>query len=139
MRDLTEGQRNRHLKATVCCICRRADRSFDGEHADWRKVHDHDYVTGYYIGDAHDLCNRQRNVIYDVPVFFHNLRGYDGHLIVKEMATHPGRAMRPIGKNMERYLQIMWGRNMVFRDSLQFLAQSLQTLVDSLVKCEKPN
>ena len=27
---------------------------------------------------------------------------------------------------------------MVFRDSLQFLAQSLQTLVDSLAKCEKP-
>ena len=28
---------------------------------------------------------------------------------------------------------------MVFRDSLQFLAQSLQTLVDSLAKCERPN
>ena len=40
---------------------------------------------------------------------------------------------------MERYLQIKWGRNRVFRDSLQFLAQSLQTLVDSLAKCEKLN
>ena len=75
MRDLTESQRNRHLEATVCCICRRADRPFDGEHADWRKVHDHDHVTGYYIGAAHDLCNRQRKVIYDVPVFFLTLRG----------------------------------------------------------------
>ena len=28
---------------------------------------------------------------------------------------------------------------MVFRDSLKFLAQSLQTLVDSLAKCENPN
>ena len=28
---------------------------------------------------------------------------------------------------------------MVFRFSLKFLAQSLQTLVDSLAKCEKPN
>ena len=28
---------------------------------------------------------------------------------------------------------------MLFRDSFQFLAQSLQTLVDSLDKCEKPN
>ena len=139
MRNLTEAQRNRNLEATVCCICRRVDRPFDGEHADWRKVHDHDHVTGYYIGAAHDLCNRQRKVIYDVPVFFHNLRGYDGHLIVKEMATYPGRAIKPIGQNMERYLQIKWGRNMVFRDSLQFLAQLLQTLVDSLSKCEKPN
>ena len=37
---------------------------------------------------------------------------------------------------MERYVQIKWERHMVFQDSLQFLAQSLQTLVDSLAKCE---
>ena len=114
MRDLTETQRKRHLEATVCCICRRTDRPFDGKHADWRMVHDNDHVTGYYIGAAHDLCNRQRKVIYDVPVFFHNLHGYDGHLIDKEMATYPGRAIKPIGQNMERYLQIKWGRHMVF-------------------------
>ena len=77
MRDLTESQSNRHLEATVCCICRSADRPIDGNHADWLKVHDKDHVTGYYIGAAHDLCNRQRKVIYDVPVFCHNLRGYD--------------------------------------------------------------
>ena len=58
MRNLTEAQRNRHLEATVCCICRRSDRPFDGENADWRKVHDHDHVTGYYIGAAHEHCNR---------------------------------------------------------------------------------
>ena len=55
------------------------------------------------------------------------------------MATYAGRAIKPIGQNMERYLQIKWGKNMVFRDSLQFLAQSHRTLVDSLAKCEKPN
>ena len=139
MRNLTEAHRNRHLEEIVSCIFRRADRPFDGEHADWRNLHDHDHVTEYYIGAAHDFCNRQRKVINDVPVFFHNLRGYDGHLIVKKMATYAGRTIKPIGQNMERYLQINWGRHMVFRDSLQFLAQSLQTLVDSLAKCEKPN
>ena len=85
--NLTEAQRNRHLEATFCCICRLVDRHFDGEHADWRKVHDHDHVTGYYNGAAQDLCTGQSKVIYDVPVFFHNLRGYDGHLIVIELAT----------------------------------------------------
>ena len=59
MRNLTEAQRNCPLEATVCCICRRADRPFDGEHADWRKVHDHDHVIGYYIGAAHDLIPRR--------------------------------------------------------------------------------
>ena len=55
------------------------------------------------------------------------------------MATYAGRAIKPIAQNMERYLRIKWGRNMVLRDSLQLLAQLLQTLVDSLAKCEKPN
>ena len=55
MKDLTEAQRRRHLEATECCICHRADRPFDPEHADWWKVHDHDHVTVYYIGAAHDL------------------------------------------------------------------------------------
>ena len=69
MKDLTEAQRPRNLEANECCICHRADRPFDPEHADWRKVHDHDHVTGYYIGALHDLCNRQHKVVYNVPVF----------------------------------------------------------------------
>ena len=40
---------------------------------------------------------------------------------------------------MKRYLQIIWNRNMVFRDSLQFVAQSLQTRFDSLANCGRPN
>ena len=47
MRNLTEALPNRYLDTIVCCICRRADRLFDREHADWRKEHDHDNVTGY--------------------------------------------------------------------------------------------
>ena len=82
MKNLTEAKRNCHIKAIVCCICRCADSPFDGEHVDCHKVHEHDHVTGYYIGAAHDLCNRQRKVIYYVLVFFDN-RGYDKYLIVK--------------------------------------------------------
>ena len=67
------------------------------------------------------------------------MRGYDGHLIVQEIAIYRDRAIKPIGQNMERYLEIKWGRHMVFRYSLQFLTQSLETLVDSLTKCEQPN
>ena len=35
---------------------------------------------------------------------------------------------------MEKYLQVEWGKNMVFRDSLQFLHSSLEQLVASLAK-----
>ena len=67
-------------------------------------MHNHDDITNYYIGAAHDICNRKRKVIYDAPLFFDYLRGYDKHLIVKELATYVGRAIKPIGQNMERYL-----------------------------------
>ena len=72
-------------------------------------------------------------------MFFNNLQSYDGHLIVKEIAVYLDIAIIPIGINMERYLEITCGRHMVFCDSLQFLAQSLQTLDDFVVKCDKPN
>jgi len=35
---------------------------------------------------------------------------------------------------MERYLQVVWGKNLVFRDSLQHLTSSLEKLVESLMK-----
>ena len=39
-----------------------------------------------------------------------------------------------IGQNLEKYLQVQWGPNIVFRHSLQFLTSSLDSLVKSLAK-----
>ena len=38
---------------------------------------------------------------------------------------------------MERYLQLEWGENIVFRDSFQHLSSSLERLVESLLKVGK--
>ena len=40
---------------------------------------------------------------------------------------------------MEKYLQVEWGLNMVFRDSLQFLSVSLEQLTASLAKVGREN
>ena len=40
---------------------------------------------------------------------------------------------------MEKYLQVEWGPNMVFRDSLQFLSASLEQLAASLAKVGREN
>ena len=40
---------------------------------------------------------------------------------------------------MEKYLQIVWGENIVFRDSLQFLFSSLDALSGSLAKSGREN
>ena len=40
---------------------------------------------------------------------------------------------------MEKYLQVQWGLNIVFRDFLQFLTSSLDSLVKSLAKTKRQN
>ena len=61
---------NRNIKMRPLRSMR--DRAFDLESPNDRKVADHDHVTRYYFGAAHDECNRKRRVVYDIPVFFHN-------------------------------------------------------------------
>ena len=45
--------------------------------------------------------------------------------------------MAPIGQTMEKYLQLKWGKNLVFRDSLQHMSSSLEALVESLRKTDE--
>ena len=52
-------------------------------------VRDHDHMTGKYRGAAHNECNfklKLNSKTAPIPVFFHNLKGYDGHLLMQAMA-----------------------------------------------------
>ena len=127
----------RSLTMRLCHICR---KPFEGDQ-DPRgfKVRDHDHVTGWFIAAAHQQCNLQRSVNYQIPVFFHNFRGYDSHLIVHKFPNIQDRKLKVIGQNMEKYLQVQWGPNIVFRDFLQFLTFFLDSLVKSLAKTGRQN
>ena len=72
-------------------------------------------------------------------MFFHYFRGYDSHLIVHEFPNIQDRKLKVIGQNMEKYLRMQWGPNIVFRDSLQFLTSSFDSLVKSLAKTGRQN
>ena len=52
---------------------------------DDNKVRDHCHITGKCRGAAHCSCNINLKVSKKVPVIFHNLKGYDSHLIFKEL------------------------------------------------------
>jgi len=58
---------------TNCWIWRK-----DFEEGDVR-VRDHCHFTGKYRGAAHQKCNALFEKPKFVPVFFHNLSGYDAH------------------------------------------------------------
>ena len=49
------------------------------------KIRDHHPITGKYRGSAHSDCNINLKLTKKVPVVFHNLRGYDSHLIMQEL------------------------------------------------------
>ena len=74
MRTLSEEQEIKHNYAKECCICHNKKRPFDASSDDWRKVRNQDHETGYYIGAAHNLCNKRRRVMFQIPIFIQNLR-----------------------------------------------------------------
>jgi len=73
---MTATDRKAFHGATGCYIC-------GGELGNDR-VRDHCHITGRYRGAAHNVRNLKLRIYPNetkVPVVFHNLRGYDGHLI----------------------------------------------------------
>jgi len=99
----------------------------------WEKVRDHDHLTGKYRGAAHNHCNWMYRKQFKIPVFFHNLRNYDGHLIVRAMESFRNYEIKPIAQGLEKYLIIGWGKHLVFKDTLQFMATSLEQLAKNLL------
>merc|ERR1711954_289289 len=71
------------------------------------KVRDHDHWTGEFRGAAHSGCNIALRKIKKIPVFFHNLSGYDGHFIF-ESIPKLNLADPPtlISKSLEKYISI---------------------------------
>ncbi|CAG2215764.1 unnamed protein product [Mytilus edulis] len=112
-------------KATMCHICKK-------ELADSR-VRDHCHVTGKFRGAAHNDCNINYKFTGRIPVVFHNLRGYDSHLIMQAIGKVEGKKLNCIANNMEKYISFSLGC-MDFIDSLQFMSSSLQKLVENLAK-----
>ena len=50
------------------------------------KVRDHCHITGKYRGSAHWKCNINLKISKKLVVIFQNLKGYDSHLIFKELS-----------------------------------------------------
>ena len=101
-------------------------------------VRDHCHFTGEFRGAAHNHCNRQYRKTYNIPVFFHNLTGYDGHIVFEHLTSLKlKKAPTVIAKSLEKYLSIKIGP-IEFKDSAQFLSSSLDKLAQNLkTKSEK--
>ena len=94
------------------------------------KVRDHCYVTGKYRGAAHWSCKINLNISKKLVVIFHNLKGYDSHLIFKLLSKF-GCSVILIPNGMEKYMRFSFGKN-IFIDSMLFLNGSLDKLGKNL-------
>ena len=100
-------------------------------------VRDHCHIVGSYGGAAHSECNLMYRIPksgWKLPVVIHNLKGYDGHLFVKELKSEFGK-VRVIPQNMEKYLSPTLDQ-LKFIDSFQFTPKGLDDLVKILADNE---
>ena len=94
-------------------------------------LRDHCHITGKYRGSAHWNCNINFKLTKKVPVIFHNLRGYDRHLTIKEIGKFHVK-VSVIQNGLEKYMAFTINKNLVFIGSMQFMNSSLDSLVKNL-------
>ena len=88
-------------------------------------------MTGKFKGAAHYNCNIHLQLTKKVPVIFHNLRGYNSHLIFCELDNFDVK-ISVIPNELEKYMTFFLDKNLVFIDSVQFMNPSLDKLVKNL-------
>ena len=98
-KNLIMSEEEEHLfqKSNICWICKK----FIGNNKE--KVRDHCHVTGKFRGAAHWDCNINFQLTKKVPVIFHNLRGYDSHLIFNELDKFDVK-IKVIPNGLEKYM-----------------------------------
>ena len=138
---ITAEEEEQFKQASNCWICHKKLNLED-------RVRDHCHYTGRYRGAAHNICNLKYSKPNNISVFFHNLTGYDSHLFIKKLGITTG-AIDCIPNNEENYISfsktIISGEyknkngetknkyfKIVFKDSLKFMASSLEALVNNL-------
>ena len=109
-------------------ICWKREKLIDN---DDENVRDHCHVTGKFRGVAHWSCNINLQLTKKVPVIFHNLRGYDSHLIFCELHKFSVK-IDVIPNGLEKYMASFLNKNLVFINSMQFMNASLDKLVKNL-------
>jgi len=139
----TEDDEKLFDETTICHICNK-DLGED-------RVRDHCHISGKFRGAAHNSCNMNYKVPKFFPVYFHNLSGYDGHLLIKKLRGNNNEKISCIPNNEEKYIsfsreviadeftneqgkQVNVKRELQFIDSFRFTPTSLDALTKNLTK-----
>ena len=127
--QMTPMDENAFKKAKDCHICGEGLTNKD-------KVRDHDHLTGVFRGAAHYQCNFAYSLPTVIPVMFHNLKNFDGHIIFNALDENTGKGINIIPHTIEKYIGFKL-QSFVFLDSFSFLPSSLENLAENLTSLEK--
>ena len=93
--EMTDEDKEAINNATHCFICGEEFRNTcktEKEAEKYKKNRDHCHFTGRYRGCAHSICNlNSSNKRFKIPVFFNNMKTYDGHLIIQNARNYVTR------------------------------------------------
>ena len=120
-------EEERFEQSNICWICSKLVDLND------EKGRGHCHISRKYRGTAHWSCNINLKITKKVPVLFHNLKGYDSHLIFKELSRFNNLKMSVIPNGLEKYMAFTVNKNLVFIDSMQFMNSCLDSLVKNLM------
>ena len=84
---------------------------------DEEKVRGNCHVTGKFRDATHGSCNRNLQWTKKVPVIFHNLGGYDSHLIFSELDKFDVK-ISVIPNALEKYMVFFLNKMLVFIASM---------------------
>ena len=94
---MSEKEEEQFQSSNTCWIC---EKRIDD---DDEKVRYHCHITRNIRDAAHWNCNINLQLTEKVPLIFHNLRGYDSHLIFCEL-KHFDAKISIIPNRLEKYM-----------------------------------
>ena len=112
-----------YKNSNICWICT--------QELNTDKVRDHCHVAGKFRDASHSKCNINLRLPKKLPIIFHNLQRYDGHIIFKELNNFDAD-IDVIPKGIDKYMNFIVNRHITFIDLLQFYNGSLDTLASNL-------
>ena len=131
--EMTDEDKKDFETDTHCFIC--GDKFMNSyknekEAEKYKKVRDHCHFTGKYRGCAHSMCNLNFcNRYFKIPVFFHNMKNYDGHSIIQNAEKLSNKKkIDVIAQNSEKFINIGFD-SLSVKDSFSFITASLEKLV----------
>jgi len=140
-------EKDKHKKNKSCnnCKCKYDDKNY--------KVAHHDHINGNFIDSYCNSCNLKYQYKKFLPVYIHNLKGYDSHLFINALYNYGSidKKFSCIPNNEEKYISFSKSikvdeyydkegelKDIFFEirfiDTYAILSASLDSLVENLKK-----